>query len=375
MNCNIKLREFNGVFDTLTQRLQYDTENLQYTPIKTYHYQLKKGYNKFDEIPFKIYKKLAVVLYTISDNYNCIDYENSSQTTYSDYKFLFFHPYVRLNPVINYRYYVRALIKNDYNYGSIKITKQYLVSNNYTISVQLVKNDFNAQTSQLVNIYKGCVQPNITIEQFYTPFSPYQIVRSKLLALTSITYIICDTAYTTEYTWTGNLLNSTDFQPIRALNLTSLANTKKSTLVVPENSLNYGLYEFRLEFVVRYGTAGSKHKSAEAVTYYEVIPTGLAVIAIGSSVNSVSSVTIGSGGMFTLKPALYTIDYDNLTEASKLDFTYYCRTVDLTQPNVNSYSTTDLYTLKVLNQSMNRNISCFGSPSKLFIIMPYKSLI
>ena len=358
--------EFNGIFDTLTQRLQSDLTNAPSKIKKTYTFSLVQGYNKIKTAPFKVYKNMSICVDNNYMYYNLVEIDTSGDAIYSDYNYMdyFFSisSFARLDPIVNQRYYVRALINDDYNHGYTKITKKYLVAKNYTINVELVKDDFNAHASQFVEIYKGCAQPNITIEQYYTQYNPFQIVRSKLFTLTSITYVECDTAYTTEYTWTATILNSTDFQPIRTFALATITNTKIPTLVVLENTIDYGLYQFKLDFIVRYGIAGSKHKSAEAVTYYEILPTGIAVFAIDSGVTSVK---IGSGQLYMLKPTLFTIDFDYLMNPNKLDYKYYCRTIDLTNSFGANSSMTDLQTLKLLNPPMNRNVSCFGSGSIL----------
>ena len=196
---------------------------------------------------------------------------DSSDGPYSDYTFDSVQ-FKKLDPVVNKRYYFRALINDDYNYGFTKITKRFLVPKNYTINVELVKDDFNPHASQFVQIYKGCAMPNITIEQNYTKNNPFRSVRSKPIALSSINHVECDIAYTSELIWSATLLNSTDFQPIRKFALASIANTNLPTLFVPENSLNYGLYQFKLEFIARYAI---KNISAEAVTHYEILPTGI----------------------------------------------------------------------------------------------------
>ena len=156
-------------------------------------------------------------------------------------------------------------------------------------------------------------------------------------------------------------LNETTLQPITALNLASNPTSASSVLVIRENTLDYGLYLFSLEVGVTYNTI-SFVASNVAQTFIQIIPTGLAVFAIQ---NGVSSVLIGSLQAFSLQPSIYTIDMDDIVTPDKLSFTYFCKTVNLSDPNSVFYSQNDLNAYKNNpNLVMSRNQTCFGVSSK-----------
>ena len=99
-----------------------------------------------------------------------------------------------------------------------------------------------------------------------------------------------------------------------------------------------------------------------AQTFIQIIPTGLAVFAFESGV---SNLLIGSIQEIRLKPSIYTLDLDSKIAPDKLNFSFFCKTVNLSESNSVVNSQIDLMTYKSnQNLVMNRNFSCFGSSSK-----------
>jgi hypothetical protein len=139
-----------------------------------------------------------------------------------------------------------------------------------------------------------------------------------------------------------------------------------SELVIKENTLAYGLYKFQFQVIATFN-GNSQISSNLAETYFQIIPTGLVVIAIS---NGVSSVWIGTNQEFILQPSVFSIDFDNIVQPSQLNFTYYCKTVNLTDLNtINSQGNSiDLLTY-TNNQTlvMDRNLNCFGKNSNFFV--------
>ena len=88
-------------------------------------------------------------------------------------------------------------------------------------------------------------------------------------------------------------------------------------MAIKENTLDYGFYLVTLKVDVTYN-ANSYISSNVALSYFQIIPTGLAVFGIE---NGVSSVLIGSNQEFNLQPSIYSIDLDNLVTPDKLSFT------------------------------------------------------
>ena len=109
--------------------------------------------------------------------------------------------------------------------------------------------------------------------------------------------------------------------------------------------------------------ANSYISSNVALSYFQIIPTGLAVFGIE---NGVSSVLIGSNQEFNLQPSIYSIDLDNLVTPDKLSFTYYCQTVNISSASSAISPQADLKTYSNdPNLVMMRSRTCFGNNSKI----------
>lgn len=118
---------------------------------------------------------------------------------------------------------------------------------------------------------------------------------------------------------------------------------------------------FELKVNVSYNT-NSFIASNVAQTYIQIIPTGLAVFAFE---NGVSNLFIGSIQEIRLQPSIYTLDLDSKIIPDKLNFSFFCKTVNLSESNSAVNSQIDLMTYKNNpNLVMNRNFSCFGTSSK-----------
>ena len=134
------------------------------------------------------------------------------------------------------------------------------------------------------------------MEQAFIPTNRFKVFRSKLFSLSTISSFTCDSNYTYEYTWT---LNKTDTSEL--INLSNNPTHKKTELVVPAYTLLYGYYEFKFQVNMILINSGIT-LSNTALTYIQIIPTGLAIFAIE---NGVSSQLIGAEQPFVLNPAEY----------------------------------------------------------------------
>lgn len=183
--------------------------------------------------------------------------------------------------------------------------------------------------------------------------------RSKMFYLTSITYFSCNTlSYSFKYTWS---VSRTDI--VKTIGLTSNPTWQSSELVIQSNTLDYGSYKFSLNLTaVAFGDKSLQTTTTISISrLIQIVPTGIVVNAIR---NGISSVLIGLQQNFTLNPALYSSDLDNVILASQLKFKFYCSPRLLNSSNTLSQSI-DLFTYK--NGShlmMSRNTTCFESNSK-----------
>ena len=212
-----------------------------------------------------------------------------------------------------------------------------------------------------------CYAPNVVLQQSFSSTSPKNIFRSNLFTISSVISFYCKTNFTYENKWTLTKIDPNTFANLSAIDLSSNPSSQLSELVIKENTLAYGLYKFLFQVIVKFN-GNSQISSNLAETYIQIIPTGLAVFAIE---NGVSSVLIGTKQSFDLQPSMFSIDFDNIIQPSELNFTYYCKTVNLSDPNSINNLTSKIDLLSYKNNQtlvMDRNVNCFGNSSKITLI-------
>ena len=231
-------------------------------------------------------------------------------------------------------------------------------------------------TSILLNIYlilkilyflaPTCYAPGVSFTQSYLSSSPNKIFRSNLFSVSSIIYFYCsNVTFTSTNTWTLNQVDAA-LKVLKAVDLSTNPTSGSTELVIKENTLDYGLYQFTLQVDVSFN---GQVVSSQAQTYVEIIPTGLAVFALE---NGVSRVLVGSKQAFNLNPSLYTFDMDGLITPDKLSFVYYCKMVNLTDQSRVVNMQYDLKTFQTnANLAILRDQNCFGATSKKIITIFY----
>ena len=205
-----------------------------------------------------------------------------------------------------------------------------------------------------------CYAPGVSFTQNHLRSNPNNIYRSNLFSISSIIFFYCsNVTFTSTKTWTLNQLDPLKFSLIKSIDLSTNPTSKSTELVIKENTLDYGIYQFSLRVDVSFN---GKKVSSKALTYVKIKPTGLAVFALE---NGVSSLLVGSKQAFNLNPSLYTFDLDGIVTPDKLNFVYYCTTVNLTDPNRVINSGFNLKHYKTNPKlGLTRNDNCFGSSSK-----------
>lgn len=196
--------------------------------------------------------------------------------------------------------------------------------------------------------------------------APCLIYRSNSFSVSSVISFYGSSNFTLQNYWTLNEVDPKTLTNLNDVDLSKNPTSKSSELVIKENTLTYGLYKFQYQVIATFNKI-SEISSNIPETFIKIIPTGLAVFAIQ---NGVSNILIGSLQSFNLQPSVYSIDFDNLIQPSELNFTYYCKTVDLSDPNsINaSVGSIDLLTFKNQALIMDRNLSCFGNNSIISFI-------
>lgn len=210
------------------------------------------------------------------------------------------------------------------------------------------------------NLASTCYQPSLSLDKkSLNASAPLKINRSKLFSIASTTFIYCNTNYTTKYTWTVKKVNKTNSEILSSINLSSNPTSQSPELVIKRNTLDYGLYNFKLNLVVCFNTINQV--TSEDEIFIEIIQTGLVIFG---AQYGVSNFQIGSKQTFYLNPSVYSFDLDSVITPDQLSYLYYCTTKGSLNKNGISQSSIDLYTYQNSVLNLDRNQTCFGSKSK-----------
>ena len=194
---------------------------------------------------------------------------------------------------------------------------------------------------------------------------PRIIYRSNLFTVSSAISFYCNTNFTYQNIWTLTQLDPQTFVTLENIDLSIYQSHQSTELVIDENTLAYGLYKFKFQVIVTFN-GNSQISSNMAETYIQIIPTGLAVFAIE---NGVSSVLLGTKQSFNLQPSVFSIDFDNIVQPSQLNFTYYCKMVNLSDANSLNTPASSIDLLSYKNNqalTMDRNLNCFANNGIFF---------
>lgn len=186
--------------------------------------------------------------------------------------------------------------------------------------------------------------------------SPKRIFRSNLFSISSIIFLYCsNVTFTSAKTWALNQIDPANFSILKTINLSANPTCTTTELVIRENTLEFGLYEFSLRVDVSFD-GGTNSSSTQ--TYVQIIPSGLAVFALE---NGVSGRLVGSKQAFILSPSLYSFDLDNIITAEELSFVFYCSTVNATNNQRILNMQFDLKTFQSnSNLTLAREENCFA---------------
>ncbi len=205
-----------------------------------------------------------------------------------------------------------------------------------------------------------CSKPILTLQEIFNQSNPKEIYRSKVFSLSPIIYFACNAPYSSRHTWS---LSKIDWSSLswQAISMSVYPTASSVELVIQANTLAYGLYRFK--FQVDITEKSNLLLSNNIETFIQIIPTGLNVFAIR---NGIKNQLIGYNQEFTLSPAEYSKDLDDLILPSSLSFKFYCRTLNLNNNFKSSQiNLIDLMTtLKTVpSLPMNRTTTCFSSTS------------
>ncbi len=249
----------------------------------------------------------------------------------------------------------------------IQLSKLYNVPGLYLIKSNIIGYQFNGSLTvnitggkffncfiflkitfvYFIKIEKQCAAPFLTIEKQMTFNNPLQIERSKLFTVSSNETSQCEIQhYTLKKSWDLMKFDDLSQQFSIKIDLSTNPTSLLNELVVQSNTLSYGLYKFNFTIEIQ---ALNLTKLNSIQTYIEIIPTGLVIFALP---NGVSQILIGSSQSVSLKPSIYSYDYDQVINANSLIFGFYCKKTNTSSISTRSYP----------NQSLliRNNQDCFG---------------
>lgn len=263
-----------------------------------------------------------------------------------------------------------------------------LIKNNFSIDTFYLQNlNIESPKSQSSKNYDCFSEKNLT-EEFLKKCQPVHVVeesvkchseikiinehsatypnrkeRSELLRFKAITNTInCNVSSAINKYW--KLINRNEKKEIFLFkNPTNFSDE----LTILSNSLNYGLHE--ITFFIEFWDNNSKY-SFNSSTFVNIVPSGILVNGIENQNNLIK---IGTNQKLEFVPINYSFDIDQLIESSQLNFSFYCKLIQIDSDIIESSYLDqklidDFYRLK----NENATSPCFESSS--IIIKKYHFL-
>ena len=267
--------------------------------------------------------------------YPHIEFKEKYQKTQSN--IWYFSLLLRRTGLIN----IEVFIKNEYS--SVSITKSLTVSN------------------------FECRRPEIEIlnrsSQF---FQPSIILRSKRFSIIGNTKINCKLSIRNIRQWTLFFIRESNGDPIRQIDIASNPTSTFNELVVPSNSLIYGLYRFVYKVEMYSNNVDLSAFQEEVDHYVKIVPSGIVVQVFPGGMYKIRR---GINQNIVLDPTFYSYDLDSVYPIKNLKFKYYCSIFEngilVKSPKISLDNSIDLVKIKK-NFSIYSNYSCFDRADSFF---------
>jgi hypothetical protein len=189
--------------------------------------------------------------------------------------------------------------------------------------------------------------------------------KSNLIDIKSVTTINCGSYLINEKSWAIYMLNKLTGINEQQIFLTDNPTVNYADLVIQPNSLAYGLY--RIVYTVKMTGSNSKSLQSQIDTFIQVIPSGLVISALKSSIpmyGGTIEITRGFDQQIQFDPFINSYDIDSVAVVTSLTFKYSCQIIDsniqmgYTQiPGTNQIIYLDDFKL---NSSLSLLNSCFN---------------
>ncbi|CAM4949155.1 unnamed protein product [Rotaria socialis] len=176
----------------------------------------------------------------------------------------------------------------------------------------------STRSSTSSNLPQKCYQPIITLTPANSSLSsPLRYKRSEAFSIISYIQLNCSNSLIKNVQWRISLCASSVCSSQILLGSTII--TTLSELYIPEQTLDYGTYQFTL--TVRMAAASQVSSSMSA--YVQIIPSNIVVNLIRFGTTMIKQ---GYQQDLILDPGSYSIDPDRITfNASNWNYEYYCR--------------------------------------------------
>jgi len=183
----------------------------------------------------------------------------------------------------------------------------------------------------------------------------------------------CSVPLTNVTLWTLTQIDPLTGENIQYFNLTQNPTANKTSILISNGTLKYGLYKFFFNFTL-ITTDETVDPFVATVTHYiKVVPTGFIVSGYPLPFLSMPTTdyTLGPFDSVSLIPAFYSYDADFLVNRKTLYYKFYCMLADIV-PTANSNNTnitTDLYWMnpngELTEEQINSDDTCFRSSGKI----------
>jgi len=245
---------------------------------------------------------------------------------------------------------------------------------NYLSSNNLLSMELN-----VVQTLVDCRNPILDIENraplFYNPLI-YK--RNDLFSVVSVIDINCSISLKNIKQWSVFTVDEATGKPTSMLNIDKyeypelFSTMYYADLVVRPNNLDYGLYTFVLDVTML--STNKMLFTKQVDTYIKIVPTGLVISALSSSVPSgggTITITRGFKQEIYFDPILNSYDLDSLATIFNLKFKYYCQVIEsgvemgYSEIYVNKKIDLNMFKLDAnLQMLMANNRTCFNTQGK-----------
>ncbi|CAF1080145.1 unnamed protein product, partial [Brachionus calyciflorus] len=232
------------------------------------------------------------------------------------------------------------------------------------------KNEYSTLTviTSVTASTEDCNRPRVDIENRSSLFyQPRIIQRSKRFSIIGITKVNCKKSFKNLRKWSLFSIRESNGRIIREISITSNPTSSFTELVIPSNSLSYGLYKFVYKVQMFDTNSDLAAFQIDVDHYVKIVPSGIVVQLFPGGMTNIRR---GLDQNIILDPTIYSYDLDSYFSVKNLKFKFYCSIIEdgiiIKSPLISLNKFIDLESIK-FNYTRNfSSISCFDSLDSYF---------